>query len=56
MMMTGADEIVLDREDTQRLSKLIEWARQFVISLEHMTVEDAALFVRDWEALTAPAL
>jgi dihydroorotase len=48
-------EVVLDREDAERLSKLIEWAAQFVISIEHITVQEAAQFVRDWNALTGMA-
>ena len=55
MMITNTGEIVLDHEDTERLSKFIEWARQFVISLEHVTVQDAVRFVQDWEALAGPA-
>lgn len=56
MMITNTGEIVLDREDTERLSKFVEWARQFVISLEHITVQDAARFVQDWEALAGSAV
>jgi hypothetical protein len=43
-------EVVLDREDAERLSKLIEWAAQFVISIDHITVQEAAQFVRAWKA------
>ena len=50
MKTTNTGEIVLDREDSERLSKLIEWAEQFVISIDHITVQDAARFVRDWKA------
>jgi dihydroorotase len=52
-MNTG--EVVLDREDSERLTKLIEWAAQFVISIEHITVQEAAQFVRDWKARTGIA-
>lgn len=53
-MNTG--DIVLDREDSERLSKLIEWAAQFVISIDHITVQEAAQFVRDWKVRTGMAL
>ena len=52
-MNTG--DIVLDRDDSERLSKLIEWASQFVISIDHITVQEAAQFVGDWKARTGMA-
>jgi len=50
MRTTNSGEVVLDRGDSERLSKLIEWAAQFVISIDHITVQEAAQFVRDWKA------
>jgi hypothetical protein len=50
MRSTNTGEVVLDRMDSERLSKLIEWAAQFVISIDHITVQEAAEFVRDWKA------
>ena len=52
-MNTG--EILLDRGDSERLSKLIEWAARFVISIDHITVQEAAQFVGDWKARTGMA-
>lgn len=50
MITTNTGDVVLDRNDSERLSKLIEWAAQFVISIDHITVQEAAQFVRDWKA------
>jgi hypothetical protein len=50
MITTNTGDVVLDRGDSERLSKLIEWAAQFVISIDHITVQEAAQFVRDWKA------
>jgi hypothetical protein len=50
MRTTNSGEVILDREDSERLSKLIEWASQFVISIDHITVQEAAQFVQDWKA------
>jgi hypothetical protein len=50
MITTNTGDVVLDRDDSKRLSKLIEWAAQFVISIDHITVQEAAQFVRDWKA------
>ena len=55
MRSTNTGEVVLDRVDSERLSKLIEWAAQFVISIDHITVQEAAQFVRDWKARTGMA-
>jgi len=55
MITTSTGDIVLNREDSDRLSKLIEWAAQFVISTDHITVQDAAQFIRDWKARFGPA-
>ena len=56
MRITNSGEIVLDREDSQRLSKLIEWAAQFVISIDHITVQEAAQFVEDWKSTSLAPL
>jgi hypothetical protein len=56
MKTTNTGDIVLDRKDSERLSKLIEWATQFVISVEHITVQEAARFVRDWKVSTGMVL
>jgi hypothetical protein len=53
MKITNSGEVVLDGTDSERLSKLIEWAAQFVNSIDHITVQEAAQFVRDWKARTA---
>jgi hypothetical protein len=53
MKTTNSGEVILDGTDSERLSKLIDWATQFVISIDHITVEEAARFVRDWKARTA---
>jgi hypothetical protein len=50
MKTTNSGEVVLDGTDSERLSKLIEWAAQFVNSIDHITVQEAAQFVRDWKA------
>ena len=55
MRITNSGEVVLDGTDSERLSKLIEWAAQFVNSIDHITVQEAAQFVRDWKARTAVA-
>ena len=55
MKTKNTGEVVLDRENAERLSKLIEWAAQFVISVDHITVQEAAQFVRDWKARTGMA-
>ena len=55
MRITNSGKIVLDGADSERLSKLIEWAAQFVNSIDHITVQEAAQFVRDWKARTAVA-
>jgi hypothetical protein len=55
MRITNSGEVVLDGTDSERLSKLIEWAAQFVNSTDHITVQEAAQFVRDWKARTAVA-
>jgi hypothetical protein len=55
MMIVNADEIVLDGEDTMLLSSLIEWERRFVASLGHITMQCAARFVQDREALNGSA-
>ena len=52
MRTTNTGEVVLDREDAERLSKLIEWAAQFVNSIDNITVQEAAQFVRDWKGRT----
>jgi hypothetical protein len=52
-MNTG--DVVLDRVDSEQLSKFIEWAAQFVISIDHITVQEAAQFVRDWKARASMA-
>jgi hypothetical protein len=56
MKTTNTGDILLDRKDSERLSKLIEWATQFVISVEHITVQEAAQFVRDWKVSTGMVL
>ena len=56
MKTTNTGDIVLDRKDSERLSKSIEWANQFVISVEHITVQEAAQFVRDWKVSTGMVL
>ena len=50
MVTTNTGDIILDRNDSERLSKLIEWATQFVTSIDHITVQEAAQFIRDWKA------
>jgi hypothetical protein len=50
MITTNTNNIILDRNDSERLSKLIEWATQFVTSIDHITVQEAAQFIRDWKA------
>jgi phage gp45-like len=50
MITTNTGDIILDRNDSERLSKLIEWATQFVTSIDHITVQEAAQFIRDWKA------
>jgi hypothetical protein len=55
MKTTNSGDVVLDRKDSERLSKLIEWAAQFVTSIDHVTVQEAAQFVRDWKARSAMA-
>jgi hypothetical protein len=56
MKTTTAGDIVLDLNDSERLSKLIEWAAQFVVSIEHITLQEAAQFVRDWKVRTGMVL
>jgi hypothetical protein len=53
MKTTNSGKVVLDCRDSERLSKFIEWAAQFVISIDHITVQEAAQFVRDWKARSA---
>jgi hypothetical protein len=55
MRVTNTGDIVLDRADSERLSKLIEWAAQFVNSIDNITVQEAAQFVRDWKGRTGVA-
>ena len=55
MIITNTGDIVLDRDDSERLSKLIEWAAQFVTSIDHITVQEAAQFVRDWKSCSGLA-
>jgi hypothetical protein len=55
MKTTSSGEVVLDGTDSDQLSKLIEWAAQFVNSIDHITVQEAAQFIRDWRARTAAA-
>jgi hypothetical protein len=55
MKTTNSGEVILDGTDSERLSKLIDWAAQFVNSIDHITVQEAAQFVRDWKARTAVA-
>jgi len=50
VITTNTGDIILDRNDSERLSKLIEWATQFVTSIDHITVQEAAQFIRDWKA------
>lgn len=50
MISTDAGDIILDREDAERLSKLIEWAAQFPKSIDYIAVQEAAQFIRDWKA------
>ena len=55
MKTTNSGEVILDGTDSERLSKLIDWAAQFVNSIDHITVQEAAQFVRDWNARTVMA-
>jgi hypothetical protein len=50
MTTTNTGDIILDRNDSERLSKLIEWATQFVTSIDHITVQEPPQFIQDWKA------